>query len=383
MARPLAVAVGFIGKLPLAGMSLANLHEITGLQELGYKVHYVERLNTPNQCYDPSSNATTDDPSYALKYLDDLLPRFGIQRDSYSFIDRENRCHGSGWAALRAVLRRAAFVLTMGDPTWFDELELCPRRAFVDADPLFTQVELLEGRDRVSALSHYNTLFTYGVRMGEKDCTIPSAGRMWLPARMAVATKFWNPTPAAAHLPITTLMNWTSGRDVVHDGRIYGYKNREFERFIDLPRRTPKALAVAVGGNAPRDRLRNHGWRLLDPLDTTLTLEAYHAFIAGSRADFGIAKHAYVASRSGWFSDRSTCYLARGRPVLHQDTGFGDWLPTGEGVFSFSDLDEVLEALDRLDTDYERHARAARGIAEEYFEASKVIGRMLDDAGFR
>jgi hypothetical protein len=177
-------------------------------------------------------------------------------------------------------------------------------------------------------------------------------------------------------------MHWKAGSDVIYDGHVYGHKNQEFDRFVSLPKRTAQPIIVAIGGYAPIEQLYENSWQFVNPITITQTIEAYQTFIAGSMADLGIAKNAYVASRSGWFSDRSTCYMAAGRPVLHQDTGFGDWLPTGEGIFSFSDMDEVLDALDRLDTDYERHARAARAIAEQYFEADKVIGRMLDDAGF-
>jgi hypothetical protein len=140
---------------------------------------------------------------------------------------------------------------------------------------------------------------------------------------------------------------------------------------------------MAVSGDAPTDELRALGWELVDPLESSRTITAYHEFIAGSRADLGIAKHGYVESRCGWFSDRSTCYLAAGRPVLHQNTGFTDWLPAGNGVFPFSSVEEILEALDCLDSDYDAHARAARKTAEEYFEAATVVGRMLDDCGYR
>jgi hypothetical protein len=382
--KPIAVVVGFIGKLPLAGTSLYNLHHVAGLQALGYDVHYVERLNRPHQCYNPRTNTMTDDPQYAVSYLENLLSNYGITRERFSFIDRENRCLGSGWASLCSALDHAHFVLALADATWFDELERCPQRAFVDGDPLFTQVALLEGDPVVSAaLKHYGTLYTIGVRLGQADCTIPPANRVWLPARSVVATHLWDPTPAVSPLPVTSVMSWAAGQDVWYDGKVYGHKNREFERFVDLPQRTAQPFQLAIGGSAPRERLYEHGWHLVNPLGVTGTIETYQAFIAGSWADFGIAKHAYVASRSGWFSDRSTCYLAAGRPVLHQDTGFSDWLPTGEGVFSFSDIDGVLEALDRLSTNYERHARAARAIAEEYFEAAKVVAHMLDDAGFR
>ncbi len=381
MTERIAIVVGFIGKLPLAGMALYNLHYIAGLQELGYRIHYVERLNHSNECYHPEAGKMTDNPDYALRFLANVLATYGITNGSWSFIDRQNQCHGAGWQDLSSALDEAEFVLTLADPTWFDELERCPRRAFIDGDPMFTQSKMLDG-GLDETLSHYPVLFTYSTRIGAPDCAVPSAGRRWLPARPVVATRSWTASPARAGRPITTLMNWSSGSDVYIGGQVYGYKDRSFKPFFALPRRTDQPLAVAVGGAAPRDKLREQGWEVINPLRVSLEIDTYKKFIADSGADLGIAKHAYVASRCGWFSDRSTCYLGAGRPVLHQDTGFGDWLPTGEGVLSFTTVEDVLEGLDQLQTNYRLHARAARAIAEEHFEARTVVAQMLDAAEF-
>jgi hypothetical protein len=381
--RPTAVFVGFIGKLPLAGMALANLHCIAGLHDLGYHVHYVERLNSGLQCYDPRTNEMTDDPAAALAFLRNVLPRYGVDHGDCSFIDRDNACHGSGWPGLEAALRETAFVLNMGDPTWFDELERCSRRAFIDTDPMFTQVTILEGTSsKVRAIEQYPIVFTEGLRVGMPGCHVPAAGRRWIPSRPAVATAMWRADAGGKGRPVSTLMNWSSGRDITYNGREYGYKNREFERFKTLPGRTDWPCAVAMGGRAPRGQLIELGWEVHSALAVTKTIEDYQAFVAESGADFGIAKHAYVESRSGWFSDRSTCYLAAGRPVLHQDTGLRDCLPVGEGLLVFSTMDEAVEGLRELKRDYERHSRAARALAEEYFEASTVLKQMLTDAGW-
>ena len=381
--RPTAVMIGSIGKLPLAGISYYFLHYLVGLQDLGYQVHYLERQNWPGELYDPETGMT-DDPRYALGYLESLMPRFGFSQEAWSFIDLDGRCHGSGWPALRAALDRADFLLTVANPTWFDELERCPRRAFVDGDPMFTQIAMATGEGhRARAPFHYGVLFTYGVRSGKPDCALPSAGRAWIPTRPVVATRLWEVAGEGDGLPVTALFHWAAGGDVTFEGRTYGHKDREFEKFIDLPRRTPQRLVLAAGGRAPHERLSELGWEFASPLAASRTLEDYRRFIAGSRADLGIAKQAYVASRSGWFSDRSTCFLAAGRPVLHQDTGFHDWLPASDGVLAFSTIDEIVEGLRRLDLDYARHARAARATAQEHFEATRVLGRMLDEAGFR
>lgn len=381
MSAPIAVVVGFAGKWPLAGLMLYNLHYLAGLAELGYEVHYVERQNGLDY-YDPDLDEMTEDFGLGLETLRSALPGIGIGPDRFSLVDRDGGCHGAGWEALEGALDRARFVLTIADATWFDQLERCPRRAFVDGDPLFTQAAMLGGDPNCRALERYDVLFTYGTRIGQRGCELPDAGRSWIPTRPVVATRLWEngPLRADGRAPVTTVMNWSASGDVRLNGHVYGQKGRELERLIDLPARTERRLVLAAGGPAPRDRLRADGWELVNPLEVTGSLQAYRDFIAGSFADLGIAKHAYVASGSGWFSDRSTCYLGAGRPVLHQETGFSDWLPTGEGVFAFRGVDDVVEALEEIDRDHGRHARAARAIAEEHFEARDVIARMLGEA---
>lgn len=361
------------------------VHQILGLQDLGYEVHYVERLNKAGECYNPQTSVSSDDPGYAVEYLQNLLPSYGVPGERICFIDRQNNCHGGGWERLRSVLRNADFLLTVADPVWFDELELCARRIFIDADPLFTQVAMETGvGSRASAPRHYDTLFSYCTRFGQPDCTVPNGSRAWIASRPAVSTRIWLPAAPDPSLPLTGLMHWAAGSEVPWNGVSYGHKDREFMELIDLPLNGGGPYVLAVGGRrAPRDLLREKGWQLADPLEQTGTIENYKRFIAGSRADLGIAKHAYVASRCGWFSDRATCFLASGRPVLHQETGFSDWLPAGLGVLSFRNLEELKEAIRSLDLDYDNHAKAARMIAEEHFEATQVVGEMLALAGLK
>jgi len=337
-----------------------------------------------NECYDPDRDAFGDDPSYGLRLLAHSMESMKSIRTPWTLIDRDETCHGSNRADLHNALDRADFVLTLADAAWFDDLDRCPQRAFLDGDPLFTQARMLDPASATaSALARYPTLFTYWTRQKSADTTVPSAHRTWISTTPVVSTALWDVAAPRMCAPVTTVMNWSGFDDVKLDGREYGQKNRELERMIDLPSRTSHSFTIALGGSAPKARVESHGWTLTNPLTVTGTIGAYREFIANSYADIGIAKHAYVASRSGWFSDRSLCYLASGRPVLHQDTGFTDWLPTGEGVLAFSTAEEAAAGLRSLDEDYPRHARAARAIAETRFEARTVIGRMLDDAGMR
>ena len=384
MSAPLAVCVGGIGKLPYGGITMYYVHHVLGLLELGYRVHYVERQNRELEAYDPSANEMTDRPDFAVRYLSDVAERFGFG-GRWSFIDRSGACHGAGWAPLRAALDEADFLLTVADPTWFDELERCERRIFIDGDPMFTQAAFVSGAgSRAEPPHHYDALFTYAARIGMADCLVPKGGRDWLPMRPVVATSHWTCRPLPEGAPFAALMHWAAGGEVRHDGRAFGHKDREFERIARLPsHRTGHYLLAASGRGVPRDALARDGWRIVSPLSQTATTDDFARFIADSRADIGVAKHAYVESRSGWFSDRSTCFLASGRPVLHQDTGYTDWLPADAGVIPFSDIESLAEALDRVDRDYDLHARAARRVAEEHFEARVVLAEMLTAAGVR
>src|SRR5262245_38682413 len=195
-------------------MSLYVLHHMLGLAELGYEVHYLERAAGADACYDPRTDRSGDDPTYAVRYLERLLAAHGFPPGRISFIDRAMTCHGSGWPALHAAIARARFVLTLCDTTWIDELGRVPRRLFVDGDPLFTQVAMLEpGSSKAEALARYDTLFTYATRIGAADCPVPHASRRWLPARPVVTTALWPELPPPApRAALTALLHWGAGK---------------------------------------------------------------------------------------------------------------------------------------------------------------------------
>jgi hypothetical protein len=259
---------------------------------------------------------------------------------------------------------------------------LCGRRALIDMDPLFTQAG--EFASRLSGgYDAYHTCFSYGANIGQPGCTLPSAGIDWLPALPPVVPALWEGSPPAHNAPFTTIANWSAYGAITYEGEHYGQKDEEFMRVLDLPGRTSQKLELALSGAAEDivSLLRTSGWSVRDAsLDVSLDLPTYRAYIRGSRAEFSVAKHAYVKTRSGWFSDRSVCYLAASLPVVLQDTGFSEWLPTGRGVLAFSSLDEAAECIEKVNSDYEAHRRAAHGIAEEVFSYKVVLPRLIDAA---
>jgi hypothetical protein len=235
---------------------------------------------------------------------------------------------------------------------------------------------------RFAGHTHFVTI---GQNIGRPDCPVPTCGLPWITTPQPVVLAHWPVADAVRHDALTTVGNWRGYGSVEHRGVFYGQKAHSLRPFIALPTRTREkfllALAIHAGEAKDLAALKANGWGLIDPAEVAATPAAYQCFIQGSKAEFGIAKSGYVASRCGWFSDRSLCYLASGRPVLAQETGFSRFLPTGEALFAFETVEDVLAAVESLNADYARHAKAARAIAEEHFDSDKVLTRLLHKIG--
>jgi hypothetical protein len=248
---------------------------------------------------------------------------------------------------------------------------------------LFTQIRAVQDAAFQRHLDVHDILFTYGECLA--GAAVPDTGHRWWPMRKPIAVGEWR--PSAPHRDVfTSVLNWTSYGDLEWDGRTYGQKDVELLRFIELPQRiAPVPVELALGGGvtrrAPHAQLRAHGWRLVDPMTCCADLDAYRAYVEGSAGEWTVAKNGYVVGQAGWFSGRTACYLAAGRPVVVQDTGFAPVLPVGEGILTFRTLEESVDAVAAVQGDYHRHARAARWIAEECFDAARVVGRIIERAG--
>jgi hypothetical protein len=226
---------------------------------------------------------------------------------------------------------------------------------------------------------------TIGLSIGEPDCPVPTCGLTWLKTLQPVVLDRWLVGHPVAHDALTTVGHWRGYGSIEHRGVLYGQKAHSMRPFFALPTLTRETflLALAIHPSETKDlaALQQHGWALADPAVVADTPQSYQQFVQGSRAEFGVAKSGYRLSQCGWFSDRSVCYLASGRPVIAQDTAFGRFLPTGIGLFSFTTMDEVLTALDELNRDYERHSQGARAIAEEFLDSRRVLPQLLANVG--
>jgi len=381
------VVLGMMGRCPFGGQSWLYLNWLRGLHKLGHEVWYVE--DDTVWPYDPERNSVTDDCSYAVRHIAGCMKRAGMP-DTWAFRPayRTGECHGISGSELNDLYRTCDALLNVVGATDLREEHLAARfRVYVECDPVIAELQLAKNdAHTVVALANHHAIVTYGENFGSPDCGVPLNGQRYGKTRQPVDLDFWPMTYGPEARFFTTIGNYRQdGNDVEYKGEIYHWsKHHEWEKFIDLPRHTSQPLELAMKVEDPADRLRleSYGWKVVPPFEMSLDIFGeYQAYFRQSRAEFTVAKDMNVRLRSGWFSERDACYLACGKPVVAQDTGFGNILPTGEGLFSFTTTDEGLAAIDQINGDYRRHCLAARAIAEEYFAADKVAARLLADLG--
>lgn len=382
--RGKVIVFGIAFFYPLAGVTFQFLHYLLGLKRLGYDVYYVE--DSQRRVYDPTINDMTEDASRNVASVSRVLDRFGFEnRWVYRSHYGSRPCYGMTESQLLELYRDAdAFLNVTGGQEIRDEHRDIPRRLYVESDPFAAQVRVAQGDpywiDLLDAHTHH---FTFGENLGESDCPVPIERFTWLPTRQPVVLDLWNNETVGGSV-YRTIATWSNkGNDVEWNGETYYWtKNFALERMMELPRRRRNLhFGIAVKAESSiLQRFTVGGWTLYDPIEVSSDIDTYRRFIQKSRGEFTVARDQYVRGRTGWQSDRSVSYLAAGRPVITEDTGFGKFVPTGEGLFAYQQPEDVLAALDTIESDYAKHCSAARGIAHEYFAAEKVLAYLMDRA---
>lgn len=379
-----AVVAGYLVANPMGGHVLSIVHWLAGLRDLGYDVIFAESHCWAGGCWNPETQTMGDAPSYGLRELERCGEVTGLR--GWCFVDAQGHYHGLSRDELVDACRRADVLIGLWTVTWLEEFLECRRRIFIDTDPGFTQFNMTPEplRSTLGYASPYDfhEHFTYGTRIGEPDCPIPTHGLRWRPTRPPVSLDLlpMSFTPDARRF--TTVMSWGNRAPVVYDGAEYGQKDVEFWRIADLPARVAHAcFEIALTGTAPREEIAARGWRLVWAGEVTATPWTYRDYIAGSRGELSVAVNLEVKARSGWFSDRTAAYLASGKPAIVQDTGFSDGLPCGEGLLPFSSVDEAGAAVEEVARDYAKHCTAARRLAEQYFDARLVLREIIGPNG--
>jgi hypothetical protein len=364
---------GIIARYPFGGVAWCSLMYLLGLRALGHEVFYVE--DTGECVYDPVLNTLAVDPGYGTSHLQSSLEPFGLG-DRWSFVNYDGAYYGRSADDVKRFAAGADLFINLSGGSWFwrDEYARIPRKIFIDSDPAFTQLAIAKAEPwYVEFFRRFDALFTFGANIGTPDSPVPVGDFKWRRTWQPITVDDWA-TSVAPHDRFTSVMTWR----IESFTDVGGNKDEEFVKFIDLPSRTAQRFRLAVNG--PEPLLQQYGWETVPAMAVSRTLWDYRAFIQQSRAEFGVAKHTYVALTSGWFSDRTECYLAAGRPALVQETGWSAHLPSGDGLLPFSTLDEALAGIDRINSDYARHARRAAEIARECFDARVVLPRLLDEA---
>ena len=379
------IITGLVGQYPFGGVIWDYIQYLLGFRSLGHQVLYLE--DSGAWPYDPVAGTITDDCSFALQSLHKIFTDFELAESWVYRNGADGKFHGAGEKVAREWLRHGDLLVNVSSAGWLRDYDLrVGHRMFIDGDPMFCQIGLLDGSNPLYAgrLRDHDSHFTFGLSVGQPDCPVPVDGITWRPTVQPVAIDQWPVTPVSADAPWTTVMNWASYKPKVWEGRTYGQKNLEFNRFRDLPSKTSVPLRLAMGlgvdGQRPAQELRQLGWDLVEPQEVVPDHSAYRSFLTNSRGEWSVAKHGYVEGRTGWFSCRTACYLAAGRPAVVQETGWSRHLPSGRGVLPFTTVEEAAEGLGKVTRNYSEHSKAAREIALEFFDAKKVCQGLLRQA---
>jgi hypothetical protein len=368
-------------RYPLGGNLSWTLQWLVGFRRLGHDVYMVERAGYPDSCFDPARGVMSDDCSYGTAVVDVLLARFDLA-GRWCYLDAAGEYHGQSRGRVRELFATADVFLDIGTHgAWLGDVAAGCKRVLVDGEPGFTQMKweakLAEGKPPPV----YDFYYTNGANVGTPASDAPTAGKPWQGVFNPVVPDLFDLPPPPAGAPFTTVMNWQAHKPIQYRGRTYGQKDVEFRNFLDLPRRTAVPLEVAVAGGCPRQELLDAGWAVRGAHAVTASFDGYRDYVRDSRGEFGVCKNVFVATNTGWFSDRSAAYLAAGRPVVLQETGFSAHMPCGRGLFAVRTADEAAAALGEVAGDYDRQSRWAREVAAEHLSIDRVLPRLLAEVG--
>lgn len=379
------IVLGSMCRLPVAGVVLQILHYMLGFERLGFETYYVEWHG--NWVEDPM-NPSIDQSNQRL-IIDDVMQSFGFGNRWICKGDQVAPGYTFGRMPYEHLLKlykeAEAIINVCGAHIINEEQSWCPRRVYVESDPGIPQIKLDNGDEKMwNLVSGHTHHFTFGENIYGEGCLLPSGNLDYKTTRQPVVLDLWNTNNTTLTKgKFTTVARWRKPKEktIEFNGENYRWnKDKEFERFIDLPKQSNQSFELALSEISSDEikLLENYGWNVVDAIPLSSSLEQYQSYILNSLGEFTIAKDQYVRLKTGWFSDRSACYLAAGKPVITQDTGISPILPTGEGLFVFKTIDDVLAAFDKIKGNYKKHSNAAREIAQEYFDSDKVLKNILE-----
>lgn len=386
MTRRTVIVSGALANQPRnAGNAWTRLQWVLGLKRLGFDVFFLEQIERAT-CVDETGAVTSFEESVNLASFKEVTHQFGLSGSAALIYEHGEQVHGLAYADLLDLTAVADLLVNLSGHLALEPLRhRLARQVYVDDDPGFTQFWHASGMlgARLAGHHHY---FTFGANIGSPACAIPSGEIDWRPLRPPVVLEAWPVSNEGDRDRLTTVASWRGPYGPVqYGGTTFGLKVHEFRKLLELPGRAPQTFEIALDIDASDHKdqasLAAHGWRIVDPRACVPDPTAYRRYVQASGGEFSVAKGAYVQTESGWFSDRTACYLASGKPALVQDTGFSRHVPVGEGLLAYRALDEAADGAASIARDHERHARAARALAEAYFDSDLVLSQLIDQVG--
>jgi len=377
------IIASYVVRFPLGGFQSWMLQWLLGFKRLGHEVYFVEKSGWTNSCYDPYSRTMGDDCSQGTAMFHRLLADHGLG-DNWCFVDAARSYHGMSRERIETVFRDAdVFIDHMRICEWPEEASRVRMRVMVDGEPAYTQMHMETKMTWAEkGVIEYDRYFSVGMNVGTPACSAPTAGKDWRPIFDPVILSLYPKVPPPPDGPFTTVMNWRAIKPFEYKGTTYSSKELEFPKFMDVPRCVKATLELAIsGGESARAQLIESGWKLVDAHNTTLTFDKWRSYIQASRGEFSVCKNYFVATNSGAFSDRAAAFLASGRPVVMQETGFSAHLPCGRGLFAVRTGEQAADAINEIQGNWEHHSQCAREIASEYLDSDKVLKKFLVDLG--
>jgi hypothetical protein len=377
------VSGALANKLHNGGAAWTRLSWALGLKALGLEVAFVEQIRA-DCCVDASGRPCAFEESANREYFREVTAQFGLS-DLATLTCDHGQTLGLTLFELDDLVRSAGALVNITGHWTHARMGAIPRRIYIDLDPGYTQFWHASGNPG-PRLEGHNFYYTVGENIGRPGCSIPTGGISWRPIRQPVVLEQWPVCAAAGAGPFSTIASWRGPYGPArYSGTTYGLKAHEFRKFIELPRRACQRFELALDIHPADERdlfaLRDNGWHVIDPKTVASSPFGFRTYVQTSSAEFSVAQGIYVETESGWFSDRTVRYLASGRPALVQDTGFSRNYPVGEGLVAFRTMDEAVAGAERIARDYVDHCRAARAIAEDYFDSDRVLGQLVEEVG--
>jgi len=376
------IVCGYIIGYPLGGMTWHHLNYLAGLHEMGHDVWFYEDSGQWYVPYNPVTNTCEPDPAYGIDYLKAAMASVGMPVQFCYHSELLNRYYGMDREDWLKLVNRADVLIAVSGVTPFrDEFAKAGRTVVIDTDPVFTQLRMQHDSEFKDYYRCFDRVASFGRLIGTAGCKLPTHGFDWIPTNQPISLRQW-PASSTTSRTFSTIGKWDHGpgRKLEFEGHTYeSSKGVEWMKLKELPSQSLFTLEMAMA-SMPMEMMGafgSHGWAFTDPTVASISVSSFAEYIRSNAGELTVVKQIYSGLPSGWFSDRSACFLASGRPVITQSSGFELWLPTGNGLFVFSTLEGAAESLSIIASDYSHHARAAEKIAKQYFDSRKVLSDLI------